>query len=219
MKKYINYIIAAIVIAGVFLAAWFAGAPADKTTDTSEPERIQSEETGELYTEENKEAPVPTQPDGQTAQEEEAAQKTPAQQEAPVTAEETPPEPENAVSLTVDCSDILTDINSLKKEKHGLVPDSGIVFSATDIEITEGESVFDVLKRALTAFGVHLEFSLAPVYNSAYIEGIGNIYEFDCGERSGWKYSVNGEYPRVDCSDYKVKPGDKIVFVYKIKAY
>lgn len=219
MKKYINYIIAAIVIAGVFLAAWFAGTPADKATDTSEPEKIQSEETGELYTEENKEEPVLTQPDGQIAQEEEAAQKTPAQQEAPVTEEETPPEPENAVSLTVDCSDILTDIDSLKKEKHGLVPDSGIMFSATDVEITEGESVFDVLKRALTASGVHLEFNLAPVTNSAYIEGIGNIYEFDCGERSGWKYSVNGEYPRVGCSDYKVKPGDKIVFVYKVKAY
>ena len=219
MKKYINYIIAAIVIAGVFLAAWFAGAPADKASDTSEPEKIHSEETGELYAEENKEEPVITQPDGEITQKEETAQETPVQQETPVTEEEAPPQPENAVSLTVDCSDILTDIDSLKKEKHGLVPDSGIIFSATDVEITEGESVFDVLKRALTASGVHLEFNLAPVTNSAYIEGIGNIYEFDCGERSGWKFSVNGEYPRVGCSDYKVKPGDKIVFLYKIKAY
>ena len=86
-------------------------------------------------------------------------------------------------------------------------------------EIQEGDSVFDVLKRALISSGVHLEFSLTPVYNSAYIEGIGNLYEFDCGERSGWKFSVNGEVPRVGCSDVLVKPSDKIVFFYKVIGY
>ena len=60
---------------------------------------------------------------------------------------------------------------------------------------------------------------MTAVYNSAYIEGIGNLYEFDCGERSGWKYSVNGEVPRVGCSGVKVKPSDKIVFFYKVIGY
>lgn len=126
---------------------------------------------------------------------------------------------ENAVSLTVDCTDVLANMDSLKAEKHGIIPQKGIIYANSKVEIQEGDSVFDVLKRALTSSGVHLEFSLTPVYNSAYIEGIGNLYEFDCGERSGWKYSVNGEFPRVGCSDFKVNLSDKIVFFYKVAGY
>ena len=53
-----------------------------------------------------------------------------------------------------------------------------------------------------------------PVYNSAYIEGISNLYEFDCGERSGWMYKVNGWFPNYGCSRYELKNGDKIEWVY-----
>ncbi len=135
----------------------------------------------------------------------------------------TEPTPEsemvNTVSLTVDCSDVLDNMESLKEEKRGIIPQNGIMYANSKVEIQEGDSVFDVLKRALISSGVHLEFSLTPVYNSAYIEGIGNLYEFDCGERSGWKFSVNGEVPRVGCSDVLVKPSDKIVFFYKVTGY
>ena len=204
MKKYLLYIIAALVVVGVLVAAWFVGMPKSAETLPDKDVKITTEETGNLYREETPaEEPEESKP-------------------AEITPEAVPDvqtETVDTVSLTVDCSDILGNMDSLKKEKHGLVPESGVIFSMSDIEITEGESVFDILKRALADSGVHLEFNLAPVTNSAYIEGIGNIYEFDCGERSGWKYSVNDEYPRVGCSDYKVKPGDKIVFVYKAKAY
>ena len=123
------------------------------------------------------------------------------------------------VSLLVECADVLDNIETLKEEKRCFVPDDGVMFSNVNVEFSEGESVFDILKRVLTDGGVHLEFNLSPMFNNAYIEGIGNLYEFDCGQRSGWKYSVNGEFPPVGCSDYKVKTGDKIVFSYKIKAY
>ena len=207
MKKYIGYIAAAIVVLSVLLFAWSAG---NTTKPENSTENIQTEDVGELYADEGVTQSDEVQLSAKAEDEENSYKKTPVEEAAKST---------NTVSLIVDCSDILTDINSLRKEKHGLVPDDGMMFSSADVEIIEGESVFDVLKRTLTENGVHLEFNLAPVTNSAYIEGIGNIYEFDCGERSGWKYSVNGEFPRVGCSDYKVKPGDKILFVYKVKAY
>lgn len=59
-----------------------------------------------------------------------------------------------------------------------------------------------------------MESSYTPVFNSAYIEGINNLYEFDCGEGSGWVYSVNGVYPNYGCSNYKVQPGDSIEWHY-----
>ena len=64
------------------------------------------------------------------------------------------------------------------------------------------------------ATGIHMEFEDTPMYNSAYIEGINNLYEFDCGELSGWMYKVNGWFPNYGCSRYQLKEGDVIEWVY-----
>ena len=61
---------------------------------------------------------------------------------------------------------------------------------------------------------IHFEFVNAPLYGSTYVEGIGNLYEFDCGELSGWMYKVNGSFPNYGCSKYILSPGDKIEWVY-----
>ena len=93
------------------------------------------------------------------------------------------------------------------------LPD-GWLLPATQVEFHEGESVFDVLRRVCRDKGLHMEFSNTPMYNSAYIEGIGNLYEFDCGEQSGWMYAVNGWYPNYGCSRYALKDGDTVTWVY-----
>ena len=78
----------------------------------------------------------------------------------------------------------------------------------------EGESVFNVLQRELRKAGIHMEFEDTPMYNSAYIEGINNLYEFDCGELSGWMYKVNDWFPNYGCSRYQLKDGDTVCWVY-----
>ena len=50
--------------------------------------------------------------------------------------------------------------------------------------------------------------------NSAYVEGINNLYEFDVGSLSGWMYNVNGWYPNYGCSRYQVKDGDVVEWRY-----
>ncbi len=122
-------------------------------------------------------------------------------------------------SIMVDCSDILTDVNLLKEEKRLLLPDDGVIYEFSGAAFSDGETAFDVLERELKKEKIHIDFSITPVYNTVYIKGIGNIYERDCGERSGWTYFVNNESPSVGASDYKLKDGDNIVFTYKIKAY
>ncbi len=52
------------------------------------------------------------------------------------------------------------------------------------------------------------------MYNSAYIEGINNLYEFDCGSLSGWMYKVNEWFPNYGCSRYELKNGDDVVWCY-----
>lgn len=116
--------------------------------------------------------------------------------------------------ISIECSTILDNIETLDPNKAGLVPEDGIIMPAQEISFNEGESVFDVLQRVTRENKIHMEFEDTPVYNSAYIEGIHNLYEFDCGELSGWMYKVNGWFPNYGCSRYQLSDGDVIEWVY-----
>ena len=59
-----------------------------------------------------------------------------------------------------------------------------------------------------------MEYTETPIYGGAYIEGIGNLYEFDTGELSGWMYEVNGWFPNYSCSGYQLENGDTVRWVY-----
>ncbi len=117
-------------------------------------------------------------------------------------------------TLSVKCSTILDNMDMLKPEKHSLVPDNGIIFPEKEVMFYEGESVFNVLLREMKRAGIHMEYVNTPIYKSAYIEGINNLYEFDCGELSGWIYRVNGLKPDYGCSRYPLSEGDRIEFDY-----
>lgn len=117
-------------------------------------------------------------------------------------------------TLYIDCKTILSNMAELDPEKAELIPADGVILEKVEVRFAEGESVYDILLRELRARGIHIESSFTPVYNSAYVEGINNIYEFDCGPLSGWEYRVNGEFPNYGCSGYYPKDGDEIEFLY-----
>ena len=117
-------------------------------------------------------------------------------------------------SLAVRCDTLLDNMDSIAPEKIYLIPESGSIFPETRLEFSEGESAFDILERELKNHNIHFEFNKVPMYDSVYIEGIGNLYEFDAGDLSGWIYRVNGKILSVGCSQYKIKAGDKIEFLY-----
>lgn len=116
--------------------------------------------------------------------------------------------------LSVSCSTILDNMENLTEGKESLVPKDGVIYSEREVTFYEGESVFDVLQREMKNNRIHMESSFTPKYNSAYVEGINNLYEFDCGRWSGWMYEVNGWYPNYGCSRYIVQPGDVIKWNY-----
>ncbi len=117
-------------------------------------------------------------------------------------------------TLEIRCDTILDNMDKMNKEKLDLVPEDGIILAETTAYFNEGETVFDVFRRTLREKNIHFEYVDASAYSSTYIEGIGNIYEFDCGAQSGWMYSVNGIFPGLGCSSYTLTEGDKIVFSY-----
>lgn len=129
-----------------------------------------------------------------------------------------PPPPETdpplACSIAIYCNTILDNWDNLDGEKAGYVPADGVLLYPVTVEFEDGETVFDVLCRICSSAGIQLEYSWTPMYNSYYVEGIGNLYEFDCGNESGWMYKVNGWFPNYGCSSYTLSDGDVIVWCY-----
>ena len=139
----------------------------------------------------------------------------PAQPDTPAQPEPEPePEEKSTCTISVRCDTILNNMDSLDPDKAGYVPSSGILLSKITVTISDGDSAYDVLKRACSAAGLQLEASYSAAYGSYYVEGIGHLYEFDCGPESGWMYKVNGWFPNYGCSSYTVSDGDNIVFCY-----
>lgn len=121
---------------------------------------------------------------------------------------------QNFCTLSVQCENILLHMNKLKKEKQAYVPENGIIFAEKAVEFNPGETVFDVLLREMKNNKIHMDFTESPMYKSVYIKGISNLYEFDCGELSGWTYRVNGEQKSVGCSQCILNSGDKVEWIY-----
>lgn len=117
-------------------------------------------------------------------------------------------------TLSISCATILDNMDFCDPEKVELVPEDGWILRPTTVTFYEGESVFNVLQRTCKQQRIHMEFVNTPIYNSAYIEGIHNLYEFDVGELSGWMYQVNGWFPNYGCSRYQLRNGDVIEWVY-----
>lgn len=116
--------------------------------------------------------------------------------------------------LTIACHTILDNMDNLTEGKENLVPSDGIIYKRRKVSFNPGESVFDILKRETRNNRIHMEFRDTPIYNSAYVSGIHNLYEFDCGQDSGWMFCVNGWYPNYGCSRYVVQNGDEIEWNY-----
>lgn len=191
-------------------------------TESDETEQAESDVSGmESPTSEPTEAPQPIAEQHSPATEKASGQDQyftdPVPEGKPL-----PVEPQDAIItnqeytcfLSVRCDTILNNMSWLDPEKVELVPADGVIFAKREVSFYEGESVFDVLLREMKQNKIHMEYESTPIYNSAYIEGIANLYEFDCGELSGWMYQVNGWFPNYGCSRYQLMPGDRVEWVY-----
>ena len=118
--------------------------------------------------------------------------------------------------FTIECSIILGQEDMWRDGLEEVVPESGVFFS-DKVSYKKGQSVYDALKRICDKNDILLDADYTPFYDTYYVRGIGNLYEFDCGSESGWKYSVNGVLPGVGSSLYEIKDGDEIVFFYDTK--
>lgn len=121
---------------------------------------------------------------------------------------------DHTCTISIECSTILNNWDDLNEAKADFVPSDGWILYSSVVEYTPGETVYDVLYRVCRDSGIHMSARYTPMYGSYYVEGINQLYEFDCGELSGWMYSVNGWFPNYGCSQYEVSDGDIIEWRY-----
>ncbi len=121
---------------------------------------------------------------------------------------------DKSCTFSIVCNTILANKDKIKPEKLAVVPVDGVVYQSEKVSFSEGASVFDVLQDVTKKAKIHMEFVETPGLNSVYIEGINGIYEFDCGDFSGWVYRVNGKIPGIGCSEYILKNGDAVEWIY-----
>ena len=117
-------------------------------------------------------------------------------------------------TVFIECSTVLDNMSRLKESKKEFVPQNGVILKETRVSFKNGETAFDVLRRVCQDNNIQLESSFTPAYGSYYVEGIGQIYQKDCGTKSGWMYSVNKSFPNKGSSSYTLKDGDRVEWHY-----
>ena len=234
---------AALLLSAILLLGACAGCAGKAGTDTDTPtESTQpisgSEKSNQPESDAGQEAKPKNTPDKSSDAENSKTESAPVEErpveesakkiaEAPAPEESQPlPEPQKQQEPTPDtsaggtctvsvfCGSVLENMDNCRENKKSVIPDDGVILADAAIDFTAGETAFDVTKRACQANGISLEFSYTPIYGSYYIEGIGNLYEFDVGDGSGWMFTVNGMFPGEGCSRYVLQDGDSILWLY-----
>lgn len=111
-------------------------------------------------------------------------------------------------------------VENPKEEKNTIV--HSIVISTetnevplppTELEIVDGDTVLEALIAITMKYGIHMDYR-GGRGATAYIQGMGNVYEFDRGQGSGWMYRVNGVFPDRGAGVVPLCGGDRVEWLY-----
>lgn len=116
------------------------------------------------------------------------------------------------VIVSINCSAVLNNMDMLESGLEGYVPNDGVILKPTYITLNENATAYDALSEACRQNKLQLEYQGTGA--DIYIEGIANLYEFSCGQLSGWEYCVNDVFPSVGCNSYDLQDGDTVKFLY-----
>lgn len=214
-------VIIPLIIAAILAFAFFLGGNApDSGTAALPSASVPTEEAAQTAEPDGHEGKNETPTDKKTGKDAYLTDPVPSGKPAPVEPQEAEESgAEHSCTISISCAELLAAPELCEPGVAAVIPKDGWILKPVTVSFAEGESVFDVILRVCRENNIHMEFQSTAGYNSAYIEGIGNLYEFGAGELSGWMYSVNGWFPNYGCSRYQLKDGDSIRWVYSVDSY
>ncbi|WP_186668153.1 DUF4430 domain-containing protein [Sporosarcina sp. BP05] len=84
---------------------------------------------------------------------------------------------------------------------------------ATEMKIIDGDTVLKALIAITKEKKIQMDYR-GGQGATAYVEGMGNVYEFDRGQGSGWMYRVNGIFPDRGAGAVSLLAGDRVEWLY-----
>ena len=127
-------------------------------------------------------------------------------------------EDSETVTLSIYCDAAIDNWDKLNPaiKEGNYLPSNGIILDEDEYVLRPGDTAFDLLNRATRHHRIQMEYQGmdANIYKTIYIQGINYLYEFSCGQGSGWIYTVNDESPRKGCDDYVLENGDSVKWIY-----
>ncbi len=118
---------------------------------------------------------------------------------------------ENICYVSITCKTAL-ESGELSDSMLSVLPEDGVILDSFEFEYEDGATVFDVFAGVVRENKIHMEYTGTKTV--PYIEGVANLYEFDCGPLSGWMYQVNGWFPSFSMGQFDIEPGDHIEIIY-----
>jgi len=123
----------------------------------------------------------------------------------------------NTVTLSISAQQAYQNPQLRRPNRNPPMPSGGVILAPVQVQFTPGETVFDLLLREVRARRIHMDHVNNPLFNSVYIRGINNLYEFDFGELSGWVYRVNDVFLGTGVSTHTLQPGDVVELIYTLE--
>jgi cytoskeletal protein RodZ len=87
-----------------------------------------------------------------------------------------------------------------------------MILPVTKVPIKQGDTVLSATKSILKSKGIPI--SVKGSGATAYVEGIGNEFEFDHGPTSGWLVYLNGKEISRSAGTVSIKKDDQILWKY-----
>ena len=115
---------------------------------------------------------------------------------------------EETVQVKIDCT---TALDKLSDDLKDYIPTDGII-ADEPVSYSDGDTAFSVLTKVTKSNKIQLDYTGSE--SSVYVRGISNLYEFSCGNLSGWMVNINGNYIQTSASEAEVKPGDTVAWRY-----
>lgn len=118
-------------------------------------------------------------------------------------------------SINIDNENNETDNEKIEKAENSVhIQVIGIneTIMSGNLTIDENANAYTVLQELAAQKGIKVTTS--GFGKMVYVRGIGDLFEKQYGNLSGWMYKVNGNSPNVGAGSYTLSDGDNIVWYY-----
>ena len=120
------------------------------------------------------------------------------------------------VTIEITCKALSDHPKTLKdKSLKKYIPADGQILKKTTWKFKKNQTVYDALTGICRKKKIQFETSGSSP-KTAYVKGIGYLYEFSSGKRSGWLFKVNKKKPDYGAGSVKLHNGDDIIWYYTI---